>query len=182
MLEPGDTARRDELRRLAYGRDGGLTDTQARELRDLDARLRADFAERVTPADPAAVDSGDGEPAPATEPATPSAPATTATDGAGSGGATAPTAPIAEERPRGIRRFIVPGIAAVVALVLGGGIGWLLAARAAQAAPAMTAAQSETWADLEAEGDYDPGRCDWSAASTTRASGRPHRTTRRSNA
>ncbi len=150
MLDTEDAARLAQLRRLAYGRGGALTQEQADELRELESRGRSAAVEQVVPDSPAPADA-DAQPDPdvaetAAAAALPSEEAEPESHG-----------PTSEERPRSIRRHLIPALVAVAVLVLGGGIGWLLAARAAEAGPAMTAAQSETWADLEAEGDYDPG-------------------------
>ncbi|SJN26991.1 hypothetical protein FM104_05465 [Microbacterium esteraromaticum] len=74
-----------------------------------------------------------------------------------SGTASAPTsgpASASASAPRTRRRWLAP-LAGVLILLLGIGVGWLAFGR--DAAPAMTAAQRDTWVDLEASNDYDAG-------------------------
>lgn len=165
--------RRRELQRRAFSPGGGLTESEASELRVLSAPLADPEPADPEPADP---EPGEQEPPAAQEPL--AAPvggsdalrsegeAERRSDLAGPGedeatapghDATAPgrnaTAP-GRHRPR-------PGIpilllAAVVAVLLGLGVGWLAFGRAG-GGPGMTGAQRETLVQLDSSGEFDAG-------------------------
>ncbi|QMU97443.1 hypothetical protein FVO59_09595 [Microbacterium esteraromaticum] len=160
--------RRRELQRRAFSPGGGLTESEASELRVLSAPL-AD----PEPADP---EPGEQEPPAAQEPL--AAPvggsdalrsegeAERRSDLAGPGEdeATAPghdaTAPGRDATAPG-RHRPRPGIpilllAAVVAVLLGLGVGWLAFGRAG-GGPGMTGAQRETLVQLDSSGEFDAG-------------------------
>lgn len=64
--------------------------------------------------------------------------------------------PTGRERARRLRRIPLVILAAVVSLLLGVGVGWLLFGRA-DAAPALTDAQRGTLVQLDASEEFDPG-------------------------
>lgn len=165
MSEAGDDERLAALRHLAYRRDGGLTAAQADELRELEREVRLAHHQALPVEREGSGESstepvddpvyGDGHHAryPAAD-----------DEGEVSKDETRDTTddevtpqPEADHGSRWFRRWLIPGAAAAAALALGGGIGWFLAARAADADPAMTSEQTETWTDLEAGGDFDDG-------------------------
>jgi len=178
MMDAADAARRRELQRRAYAPGGRLTDAEAAELRALDERAldERDRSERdrmpidapptredVVP--PAEADAAPAAGAPAQHP-TPQHP--THTPGAdtpdvgrdpGNGptsGVSAPDAVPASEDPARVRRpWMRVTLVGVLAVLLGLGAGWLVFGR--EAAPVMSAAQSEVFAKLQDSGDYDPG-------------------------
>lgn len=163
MLDAGESERRDELRRLAYGREAGLTEAQAAELRDLELReraLRGAAPDTGPDAPPQAVEDAAADLTPGTVSHRPQPEGDDMPPGADTADRTdaAPTASSgAATRPPGMRRWLVPAAAAAAILLLGAAIGWFGAARAAEAAPIMSVEQSELALDLEVDGEYDPG-------------------------
>ena len=113
MLDTEDAARLAQLRRLAYGRGGALTQEQADELRELESRGRSAAVEQVVPDSPAPAEA-DAQPDP--DVAENAAAAALPSEEA------APEShePTSEERPRSIRRHLIPALVAVAVLVLGG--------------------------------------------------------------
>lgn len=186
MQDAAEPGRLDELRRRAYGRGAVLGPDEAAELHALEQQARAQrAAERPQPVAPASAvgpdpERGHGRPQrpPAAEllagaPERAAAPDpdveanADATGGAGSApGAEGPEADAAPaedaERTDAAaasgpwRRRLIAGVAAVAAVAIGVGIGWALAPKT-DAAPAMSEAQTDTWATLEGTGDFDPG-------------------------
>lgn len=105
-----------------------MTDAEAEELHDLNARHLAPPAEPVEPVTRS----------------TPVAPIVAAVTSASVADGTIVR-----------RRWLLP-VVTIVAVVLGAGIGWLLFS--GQPGPtAMDASQQNTWTKLEASGQYDPG-------------------------
>lgn len=170
MWDAAAAARRDELRRRAYGREGGLTPEQAAELRDLESQSRNHgMAEARGPAPERDAEQAEVPNSPANQPNSPvnppnppnppnspaNPPVTSPTD--------SPHSPAAPPRSGRWRRGVLIAAAVLVAIALGIGIGWALSP-AADARPAMSAEQTETWTDLEADGEYDPGSVEYLGA------------------
>lgn len=162
MLEAAEAARRRELQRRAYAAGGALTDAEAVELQELDARRSARSPGSAAQGDQAeqGAQAASGveraQPAePVEEPQSPE------------GASPAPRAgfqdeaveePHEHEQPaserRGLpRRLLIP-VVAVIAVIVGLAAGSYVFG---EHAPAMNAAQQEAWAKLEASGQYDPG-------------------------
>lgn len=161
MTDAVATARLEELRRLAYGRSGGLTPEQAEELRELEHGLRAEATEASPPnerADAAGADPGAGESYESLfgDDALPEEPSRQADDPRVGAEVPAAAEAAVATRSRSTRRNRwVLATTAVVAVALGVGIGWLLA-QEGDARPGVPAAEADTFAALEAEGGFDP--------------------------
>ncbi|WP_336645827.1 hypothetical protein [Microbacterium sp. USHLN186] len=160
MLSEAEGSRRRELQGKAYTAGGGLTDAEARELRDLDAGHSAASAS-VPPAEErpeqAAMPERPGGAASALpdEPDEPDEP-----DDPDALDApverNAPGEPHETSAPPRRRRLPAVLLSAAVALVLGLGVGWLLFQRG-DATPAMTAEQTEVMVELEKTKTFDAG-------------------------
>lgn len=148
MLSEAESSRRRELQGKAYTAGGGLSDADARELRDLDARHSAASAS-VPPAEehpeqaPMPEPPGGAASALPDEPHEPDAPAE-------------PDEPHETSGPPRRRRLPAVLLSAAVALVLGLGVGWLLFQRG-EAVPAMSAEQTKVMAELEKKSTFDAG-------------------------
>lgn len=165
MLDDVEAARRRELHQRVYAAGGSLTDAEVVELHDLDNRHLADVAVpevQTAESDPAdavpvpradedgmvVASTGSGGVRPAASDPAGAVPADAAEADARSGeNSPAPAAPT--------RRWMLALVAAVAVLV-GLGAGWLVFG-AGTGRMTMTAAQQDTWSELEASGDYDPG-------------------------
>ena len=181
MLNEAERSRRRELQRLAFAAGGGLDDAQLAELRELDARAAA---RSVTPAPPAAepesaVRPPAVQPPPGVQPpiAAPALigsvpePETAASESAASdqrdpepaeAGSDDPPAPSGQTARR---RLSIPVLvlSAIVAVLLGVGIGWLGFGRAA-GGHAMTDAQRATLVQLDSSKEFDPGSIEFVGA------------------
>lgn len=138
---------RRALQRKAFGPGGGLSAAEAARLRELDD------ARRQAPLIPAPPEerSPDAHPEDRAQPVS-------ATE------VVAPHTPEGEAVPEpagGDRRRRTPlgvlALAAVVALLLGVGAGWLAFGRSGGSAVALSAEQQQWQSDLVASGKYDPG-------------------------
>lgn len=154
MPDAGAEARRRELQRRAFAPDGGLTDAEAAELRDLSARVVAPPAPEPAP-EPDRLHEE-----PASRRSEVASTFERAVDGAGSAadaeplveGSTRATSDPAPRRP-GIPILV---LSALVAVLLGVGVGWLAFGRGDGAHP-MTDAQRKTLVALDAADEFDPG-------------------------
>lgn len=145
-----NAAELDELRDLqarAYGRGGGLTDTEAARLRELQGGSAPSVVPE--PAEPAAHEASTHAHAPAEDPPPAEETAAAQADAPEDSGASAPALLRARWRPL--------ALVAAALLIAGLGIGALLARPAGEPVVALTSEQQE-WHDLlVAEGEYDPG-------------------------
>ncbi|MFS2280391.1 hypothetical protein V2S04_06145 [Microbacterium sp. OR21] len=175
MLNEAESSRRRELQRRAFAAGGGVDEAELAELRELDARAAA---RPVTPPPPAAepesavqsplaaaalIDS-----VPETEPsgAKRAASESVASDqrdpapaDAGLDDPPAPSGQTARRRPS----IPVLVLSAIVAVLLGVGIGWLGFGRAA-GGHAMTDAQRATLVQLDSSNEFDPGSIEFVGA------------------
>ncbi|WP_223626549.1 hypothetical protein [Microbacterium sp. EST19A] len=162
----------DELRALqrkAYGRDGALTDAEARRLRDLE---RAGQEETVAPSEAPPVEIGivDAVPfdidrrrgAPVDVPV-PGASTGSGTRESGSDGVRIPDSgaeesgtPRSRTASRLLRRWWVPAAASALLLAIGVGAGWVFFGQPAGTV-VLTTDQQERRTELYQEGDYDAG-------------------------
>ncbi|CAH0229741.1 hypothetical protein SRABI98_02713 [Microbacterium sp. Bi98] len=165
MLQESDSAELRALQVKAYGRDGGLTEAEAARLRELESlRGEPGRPDRVDPGPRDRVDAPVGQ-GPAHElptsekpfrdgqapvaDASPSAPGEHADDGSQStetGGL----------RAAFRQHWKAVAAASALLLVIGLGTGWALFGRSGDAV-ALTSAQQERRAELQAEGGFDPG-------------------------
>ncbi|MGN7977292.1 hypothetical protein ACTJJ4_06925 [Microbacterium sp. 22195] len=154
MLEGAEAARRRELQLRAYAPGGALTDAEAAELRDLDARnLTAPVVAPPTTEPTSARE--DGFRASALWAGSSEEPRRTSSDAEPELPAADPEpvrAPEASARRRFPQRLLIPVIA-IVAVVLGLVAGRLVFGEHSP----MTAAQQAAWAKLDASGTYEPG-------------------------
>ena len=182
MLNEAESSRRRELQRLAFAAGGGLDEAQLAELRELDARAAA---QPVTPAPPAAEPESVVQPPPVVQPPSTVQPppavqplaAPTLTDSVtelesvasqprdpepADAGLDDPQAPSGQTARR---RLSVPVLvlSAIVAVLLGVGIGWLGFGRAA-GGHAMTDAQRATLVQLDSSNEFDPGSIEFVGA------------------
>lgn len=141
MLDAAESARLDELRRVAYGRTRQLTTAQAAELQELEQRRRVPAGEQI--------EGTQAEPEPRREPRT---------DAASPRHQSPPHEgePAEIARPRGAKRYATLVIALAVVALIGVGIGWVIAP-GADARPPLTDSAAEALATFEAEGGFDPG-------------------------
>lgn len=154
---------RDELRALqrkAYGPEGGLTDAEARRLRELEAAGRGGDAPAVPPppAEPPPVEVGDQR-LPVTS-GIPGMVADSASTITGTADERAQSPAPAPEAPRtGIplrhRRWVLAA-ASVLLLLVGVGAGWALFGQRPETV-SLTAEQQERRLELYAEADFDEG-------------------------
>lgn len=134
---------------------GGLTESEARELNELEARARVPGAlpdavpESVASTDPAPNEAAQADPAASTDPAAPAEPSARVAEAPRE--SSDRLVPSATRR----RRWLLPLVAAIAVLVGFGG-GWLASAQG-DGAPAMSDEQQEAWTRIEASGTYDPG-------------------------
>lgn len=181
MLNEAESSRRRELQRLAFAAGGGLDEAQLAELRELDARAAA---RSVTPPPPAAepesaVRPPAVQPPPGVQPliAAPALidsvpePETVATESAASDQRDPEPADAGLDdlpAPSGQtarRRLSIPVLvlSAIVAVLLGVGIGWLGFGRAT-GGHAMTDAQRATLVQLDSSNEFDPGSIEFVGA------------------
>ncbi|WP_168429284.1 hypothetical protein [Microbacterium sp. K24] len=148
----------EELRALqqkAYGRDGGLTDADARRLRDLE---RARQEQTIAPSEAPAAEIGLVDAVPFDFDSRRSAQA----DVSGPGSETEdPEPPDAEPQVTGtasglLRRWWVVAAASALLLAIGVGAGWALFGQR-PGTVVLTADQQERRAELYREGEYDAG-------------------------
>ncbi|OJU40431.1 MAG: hypothetical protein BGN97_11355 [Microbacterium sp. 69-10] len=161
MLEGAEAARRRELQLRAYAPGGALTDAEAAELRDLDARnLTAPVVSPPITEPTSARDDGFRASAlwagSSTRTESPAEHAETP-DVSESKNVLPDEAPAAGRTTMSLRRFprrILLPVVAVFAIVVG-----LVAGRAifSDHGPVMTAEQQDTWARLQSTTQYDAG-------------------------
>ncbi len=162
MPQESDSTELRALQAKAYGRDGGLTDAEAARLEELES-LRGERDERGVP-----------EPDPFGAPGAPGlVDGSSASAQPSVGGGQAPVAEILPSAPDdggdgrlsvetgGLRAVFREHWKAAVAasallLVIGLGAGWALFGRSGDAV-ALTSAQQERRAELQADGGFDPG-------------------------
>lgn len=175
-MAPGSAgdARRRELQRRAFAPGGGLTDAEAAELQQLSrphdqveltradepgALRRPDGAAAAASLTSAESPTSAGSPASATVPTVPEPPAEAEDQAA--------TDEAAPEKRAGLRlgipvlrllrlRFPALVLSAVVAVLIGVGVGWLAFGRD-DSVPAMTDAQRATLVKLAASDEFDAG-------------------------
>lgn len=154
MADAGNEARRRELQRRAFAPNGALTDAEADELRELSTRVVA-----PTP-----------RPVPTSEetdsPAAPDPPSASDAVRAGAGSDQEPAAeseavtgrslPEQPDRARRMPSIPILVLSAIVAVLLGVGVGWLAFGRGDGSRP-MTDAQRRTLVQLDASDEFDPG-------------------------
>jgi len=151
MADARSEARRRELQRRAFAPGGGLTDAEAAELRELSARVVAPAPQTVPMAeesdsdavvpDSERADTGsDQRPGPEHDPVPPP-------------GRSPREMPDRARRMPGIPILI---LSALVAVLLGVGVGWLAFGRGDGTRP-MTDAQRRTLVQLDASDEFDPG-------------------------
>lgn len=152
MLQESDVVELRALQAKAYGRDGALTEAEAARLRGLEsARTAVPEVDGVAPDDgrhPDSVDdAGMADASPPEETATP--PGDVAAD-------------VDEEhhspglRSTARQHWKLVAAMSVALLVIGVGAGWALFGRAADGV-ALSAEQQERRAELQADGEFDPG-------------------------
>lgn len=165
MLQESDSAELRALQVKAYGRDGGLTEAEAARLRELESpRGEPGRPDRVDPGPRDRVDAPVGQ-GPAHEPPTSEKPFR---DGQAPVADASPSAPD-EHADDGRRSAETGGLraafrqhwkavaaASALLLVIGLGTGWALFGRSGDVV-ALTSAQQERRAELQAEGGFDPG-------------------------
>ncbi|WP_217183008.1 hypothetical protein [Streptomyces sp. AC495_CC817] len=167
MLHADDTAELRALQARAYGRDGGLTDAEARRLRELeDARTEGVGVTQAAPdrVEESAKPLADAE----AEAEARSAPPTQAAPGAHPPGGPAPQpadaaepAPLTEARVPSLRdvvraRWRLVAAASALLVAIGVGAGWALFAPRSHEIP-LTEAEVERRAELYETGKYDDG-------------------------
>ena len=181
MLNEAESSRRRELQRLAFAAGGGLDEVQLAELRELDARAAA---RSVTPPPPAAepqsaVQPPAVQPPPGVQPPIAAAalidsvpePETVASESVASdqrdpepadAGLDDPPAPSGQAARRRLSTPVLV-LSAIVAVLLGVGIGWLGFGRAT-GGHAMTDAQRATLVQLDSSNEFDPGSIEFVGA------------------
>lgn len=154
MLEGAEAARRRELQERAYAPGGSLTDAEAAELRDLDARnLTAPVIAPPIPEPTPTRDDGFRASAPWAGSSEELGRTSSDADPEQSTADPDPArAPEASARRRFPQRLLIPVIA-IVAVVLGLVAGRLVFGEHTP----MTAAQQAAWTKLDASGTYEPG-------------------------
>lgn len=157
MADAGNEARRRELQRRAFAPNGALTDAEAAELRELSARV-------VAPAPRPVAASGESDsPAAPAAPAAPGAPAApdpvradTRSDQESEAEPEEVTGRSLPDRARRMPGIPILVLSALVAVLLGVGVGWLAFGRD-DGRPSMTDAQRRTLVQLDASDEFDPG-------------------------
>ncbi|AXL11451.1 hypothetical protein DXT68_04365 [Microbacterium foliorum] len=165
MPHESDAAELRALQARAYGRGGGLSDTDAARLAALEsARVVRTAGDAGDAGDPVPLDDAisavdptlDGDAVPAAGAATPAGDAIP-DDAATPGDTATPAAPADTVPPAGSRRRWTSLVAASAALLLVGlGVGWAVFAEKGDGI-SLTAAQQERRAALQDDGGYDPG-------------------------
>lgn len=159
MLQESEAAELRALQVKAYGREGGLTDTDAARLRALEAirgaKPTATAASDAAVPEATVVESSDGE-----SPDGSVAEESVDDDSADAADTSAPTGDVhAREttalRPALRRHWKAIAAASAVLLVVGLAAGWALFGRAGGVE--LTADQQERRAELQADGGYDAG-------------------------
>ena len=150
-MTEADAAELEDLRAKAYGPDGSLTDAEAHRLHELQTAARA-----KAPAD---------ESAPDATAAPMAADARDVERGAAQAGGMAGAASernsvesgVAEPVPHRSRRWLVPAAVVALAVLVGVGVGWALAA-GARGTSIELSVQQQGWQDaIAATGEYDDG-------------------------
>nr|WP_314844836.1 hypothetical protein [uncultured Microbacterium sp.] len=167
MAEPDETAELRSLQKKAYGRDGGLVETDVRRLRELEQRrdaarsapLLADRRRETSSPHVAPGAEADAEARTASAAPSESVSDPVAADTASVARSTTESVEVRERRPvlreTLARHWKAVSAASALLLVAGIGAGWALAPR--QSELSLTAAQQERRVELQTGGSYDDG-------------------------